>query len=60
LAGLAAHTWAPDFFQGGGSAISGGRGVKLVDPIFNEQFFSKKKNSNFFFKKIKNKNKVFF
>jgi hypothetical protein len=28
------HTLAPDFFQGG---------VKFVDPIFNGQFFSKKK-----------------
>jgi hypothetical protein len=28
------HTWAPDFFQGGG--------VKFVNPIFNGQFFSKK------------------
>jgi hypothetical protein len=54
------HTWAPDFFQGGGSAISGGRGVKLVDPIFNGLFFSKKKIKFFFSKKIKNKNKFVF
>jgi hypothetical protein len=55
---VSTHTWAPDFFQGGGpggSAILGGEGVKLVDPIFNGQFFSKKKNSiNFFKKKLKN------
>jgi hypothetical protein len=40
----AAHTRAPDFFQGG---------VKFVAPIFNGQFFSKKKKkSKFFSKKI--------
>jgi hypothetical protein len=50
----AVHTWAADFFQGGGgSAISGGEGVKFVDPIFNGQFFSKKNNLKFFFQKNK-------
>jgi hypothetical protein len=39
-----AHTWAPDFFQGGGNN-------KFVDPIFNGQFFSTKKKfkKNVFF-----------
>jgi hypothetical protein len=45
------------FFRGGGAAggVSHfrGRGVKLVDPIINGQFFSKKKNQ-IFFSKIKN------
>jgi hypothetical protein len=39
------------FFSGGGvSHFRGGGGVKFVDPIFNGQVFSKKKNQiNFFF-----------
>jgi hypothetical protein len=44
------------FSGGGGSAISGG-GVKFVDPIFNIQVFSKKKNQIFFSKKIQ---KIYF
>jgi hypothetical protein len=46
------------YFPGGGrggSAISGGRGVKFVDPIFNGLFFSKKKVSK---KNRKKKKKI--
>jgi hypothetical protein len=39
---------------GGGCAISGEEGVKFVDPIFNGQFFSKKKKKNLI---LLNKNK---
>jgi hypothetical protein len=52
------------FFQGGGGGPGvshfRGEGVKLADPIFNGQFFSKKKIQYIFFKIKKFKKLCFF
>jgi hypothetical protein len=51
------HTWAPDFFRGGGQPFQGGGGGgggKICRPHFNGHFFSKK---NIFEKKIQKNSK---